>query len=154
MSESKTSWTQDDFDSLCWHDNTIHAIAFNCPHEGYDHDLVLDIDFIVEWILTKPGGRYRFAVAPALLVFHGADKIRIDLGLCYKEMLEIDGIDREDISTVADRQANCHRFRYTIRLHSFSGAGNKIVVESAGFDQKLTKPPVLQDWPWLEDEAR
>jgi hypothetical protein len=138
-------WKDDDFESLCWHDNRIHGISFICPDEGYEYDLVLDIDYIVEWV-KKPGGQLKFAVAPANLVFHQVGKLLIEARLVYREVPQIDRIDRKDVSPAAGPKT----YQYSIFLHSLSGATNRIIVESAAFEQKLRKSPVLQDSQWLE----
>ena len=77
-------YTEADFDRLSWHDCHIWGIELRAgdPDDGdWTSDLVLDIDFIVEWICGTGGGG-RFRVAPATLVFHGVTdpKIAIDWG--------------------------------------------------------------------------
>jgi hypothetical protein len=151
--EDRVQWTQDDFDLLSWHDNRIHAISFVCPDEGYENDLVLDIDFIFEWIKTPSDG-FRFRVAPATLAFHNVTKTRIGVELVYRESLEIDRIEREDVSTVPERETGCRPHRYTIFLQCLSGPTNSIVVESYAFEMKLRKPPIAQKSQWLEAEDR
>ena len=148
-----SSWTQDDFESLSWHDNRIHAIAFTCPGDGYDYNLTFDIDYIVEWIKT-PNGSFRFVVAPAMLVFCQARNILIEARLNYREPPTIDRIEREDISTAAEQKIGCRPYRWTIFLQSSSTANNRIVLESAAFEQKLRKSPTTQDSQWLEIKAR
>ena len=63
------SWTEQDFDELCWHDCHVHAwgIAEAEAARG-TATLTLDIDFITTW--EQPGdGTLAFQVAPATLVF-------------------------------------------------------------------------------------
>ena len=42
----KWIWTEADFDVMGWHDSQIHATAF-FPE---DFELVLDIDYIFDWV--------------------------------------------------------------------------------------------------------
>jgi hypothetical protein len=54
----KTVFTEADFDELSWHDCHIWAQRFDVgsPEEDdWTSDLVLDLDFIVEW--HQPGQR-------------------------------------------------------------------------------------------------
>lgn len=85
----KTIWTEADFDQMGWHDVHIHAIAFRPD----DYELLLDIDYLFEWIEPKKkGGRFSFRMSPCTLVFtnvHGFIA-EIDNGLG----LEIDIVER------------------------------------------------------------
>src|SRR3989304_4763131 len=83
MKDYPTKWTDLDFESLSWHDNVVHGIRLRNPHEGYDYDLVFDIDHILEWIET-PSRFFQFIVAPATLTFRGVDKLKFNLDLGYK----------------------------------------------------------------------
>ena len=49
----KAVWTQDDFPVMGWHDATVHAIGFD-EDELWSERLLLDLDYIVEWI--EPAG--------------------------------------------------------------------------------------------------
>jgi hypothetical protein len=51
---AKTIWTDADFDAMSWHDNAVHAVAFE-PQPSDPRRLLLDIDYIVEWV--PPGSR-------------------------------------------------------------------------------------------------
>jgi len=49
-----------------WHDNLIYTIGFDIgdpEKQDWRSDLVLDIDFIAEW-LCEPSGAVSFRVAP------------------------------------------------------------------------------------------
>ena len=58
-------YTEADFDRLSWHDCHIWGIELRAgdPDDGdWTSDLVLDIDFIVEWICgAGGGGQFRVA---------------------------------------------------------------------------------------------
>ena len=149
--EGLKTWTEKEFDSLCWHDNRIQGIGFVTPKEGYDNEFFLIIDHILEWIPT-PEGRFRFAVAPACISFRDAAKIVIEAALGYREHLTIDRIEREEISTEAQRRLDYRVFRWTIFLQSLDRPNSRIVLESPGFLQELMKPPVVQDSQWLDAE--
>jgi hypothetical protein len=76
--------TEADFERLSWHDCHLWRLDVGAgdPDEGdWTSDLLLGIDFIVEW-LCGVGGRAQFRIAPATLVFHGVTdpRIAIDWG--------------------------------------------------------------------------
>jgi hypothetical protein len=75
------SYTEADFDRLSWHDCHIWRVELCAgdPEEGdWTSDLVLDVDYIVEW-LCRVGGVGQFRVAPATLAFHGVTDLRINI---------------------------------------------------------------------------
>ena len=140
-------WTAEDFDDLGWHDCHVHGIRFHNPDEGDDFDLVLDIDQILEWIEIQ--GHFNFVVAPALLTFGNVNELIIDLGLAYKEDLEIDWIEREEVSAEPYRE-----FRWTIHFHSMTGHTNAIHFRSHGFVLRLTREPRTIACQFFQDDER
>ena len=149
MKEYPKRWTVADFDAMCWHDNTVHSIRIINPQDEDDFDLVFDLDYILEWIPVE--GWFEFVVAPALLTFHGADKAKLNLTLYSKQNLEIDRIEWEDITPEPERKAGYRKWLFRIYLHFQS---DPITLEAYGFTQVLTKEPVVQNSPRLEDTER
>lgn len=138
---------------MSWHDNTVHGIRLRNPDEGYDFDLILDLDYILEWIQTPPN-TFRFAVAPATLTFSGVDKLSIDVRLSHKESLIIDRIKREEITTEPEQKAGLRRYAWTISVHSSFEKQSQITFESPGYRQVLRRPPVIADQQGLDDDER
>lgn len=69
----------DDDIAWLWHDNPIYGMRFvvaEPERQDWTSDLVLDIDFISEW-LCEPAGEFRFRVAPATLTFRDVSDLRI-----------------------------------------------------------------------------
>ena len=66
-----------DFDAMSWHDNAVHAIRVVEGESGVA-ELVLDIDFIVEW-LPPANGAFAFRIAPADLVFHEVSNLVVSI---------------------------------------------------------------------------
>lgn len=61
------TYTEADFDRLSWHDCHIWGLAFQAgdpDEDDWTSDLVLDIDFVAEWICGLDG-LAQFPVAPA-----------------------------------------------------------------------------------------
>src|SRR5690348_9572503 len=46
----KAVWTDGDFDTMGWHDASVHAIAFHEEEHGAQDALLLDLDYIVRWL--------------------------------------------------------------------------------------------------------
>jgi hypothetical protein len=149
MKEYSKQWANADFENMCWHDNHIHGIRIRNPKEGYDFDIVFDLDYILEWITV--GSFFQFVVAPATLTFHGAHKVRFDVTLNFKQSLDIERVDRDEITNDAERKAGYRKWLFQIHFHDQT---NPISLEASGFTQVLTKAPILSDSLLLEDEQR
>ena len=60
-------WTDADYETMGWHDVAIHGIAFE--DDGASR-LLLDLDYIVEWLCPVPPSKsLAFLVTPATLIF-------------------------------------------------------------------------------------
>ena len=142
--------TEADFDRLSWHDCHIWGFdlrAGDADEEDWTSDLVLDLDFIVEWLCGVEGGA-RFRVAPATLAFHGVTdlRIRIDWGDSgFQTALHILSIDEIEREAVREQKVHLDRpyFSWRIRLN-WPRAG-EIAFGAVGFTQTLRAQPVLID---------
>ena len=139
-----TEWTDADFDTMGWHDNTINGVTISNPSEGYDYDLIFKIDYILDWI-SSPEEHYKFSVAPATLIFNNVDKLKYDIELGYKESMIIDEIVRTEITTQDQKNAGYHNYRWIIHIHSLSQRDNKIEFDASGFKQVLTSEPIITE---------
>ncbi len=75
---SPARWSDDDFPSLSWHDNPIHGWAIREGEYGAG-ELVLDSDFILEWLREPGSARCRFRIAPATLTFDEVTELVVSL---------------------------------------------------------------------------
>jgi hypothetical protein len=92
-------WTDADFEAMGWHDVAIHAIGFE--QDGVRAQLLLDIDYMLEWIDPVPKRRhYTFLVCPATLVFEDAWSIEGEISPSYEKsggnLLWIDRVRRDE----------------------------------------------------------
>jgi hypothetical protein len=72
-------WTQDDFDSISWHDNHVHGLRFFEGEHGTG-ELEFDLDYILEWLTPVAGAvSYRYRVAPARLRFRDVTNLAISI---------------------------------------------------------------------------
>ena len=69
-------WTDVDYDAMSWHDAAIHGFRLIEGEQGCGK-LVLDIDYILEWI--KVGDHFEVCRQPATLTFHDVSGLRMSL---------------------------------------------------------------------------
>lgn len=93
MSNSSPSWATEEFDQLQWHDAMIHALAVTSE----PWELLLDIDYILEWICpVPPESKFQFKVTPATLIFENAGNVIINIDLNSSDRITIREIRRSD----------------------------------------------------------
>jgi hypothetical protein len=151
--------TEAAFEQLSWHDCPVWGLAFRVgdPQDGdWTSDLVLDIDFIVEWTCGLSGGP-GFRVAPAELAFHGVTDPRIAIdwgdsgGQTGLHELSIDAIHRE---RVRDQKVFLDRPYYRWRIALNWPAGGELAFGAVGFTQTLRAAPVRTEQPRLSRRER
>jgi len=144
------SWTQEHFDQISWHDNTLYGLHFEVgdrTRSEWHSDLVLDLDYIVEWV-CEAAGRVRFRVVPAILTFHDVTDLRIGVDFgdsgCRTAINEpsIDAITRQRIS---DQEICLDRPYYRWRIAFNLPRGGEIAFGASGFTQTCRAEPVLLD---------
>jgi hypothetical protein len=140
-------WTQDDFDSLSWHDNHVHGLRM-VAGEGGAGELEFDIDHILEWL--ESGASFRYRIAPALLRFHAVTDLRlaIDWGAASAAFgpFSIQGIERR-LEPRSRYTAICWRIPVNF-------PPGEIAFEAAGFDLHLSGSEVLVDHQCLTSIER
>jgi hypothetical protein len=128
-----------------WHDNVVYGLSFDRgePDAGvWRSDLVLDIDYIVEWVCGA-SGEFRFRVAPATLSFHDVTDLAIAVdqgdsgGRNALFEWSIDRVERQPLERPMDY------WRWTIHLHS--PPGGSIAFCASGFTQTETAQAILVD---------
>lgn len=138
----KWVWTEADFDRMGWHDCPIHGIS--TVSEFSDRlELLLDLDYIFEWINQGAGRPLAFRVAPATLVFENVYSLRMDID-SRQAGLNLDELRREGEEHAPDETTRY--WRWNLDLHE----GN-IRFLSSGFRQYVRKQPVLAQGRQLLD---
>ena len=138
-----------------WHDNPIYGIHWRCaePDRGlWRSELVLDVDHILEWILSKERC-FTFLMAPAILVFHDAGDLEMSIGCGasdgyrrYLSELSIRHIDRQPVAA----EPGCFRWRIDLNAPQ----GGLIRFTATRFSQLLTAPARLCDEQRFPGEHR
>ena len=152
-------YTDADFDQLSWHDCHLYGFDLRTGDPGandWTSDLVLDIDFIVEWICAVGGGA-QFRVAPATLVFHDVTDLRIHLDSGdsgFRAVLNPASIDRIDRDRVVEQKVCLGRpyYRWAIRFNW--PHGGEVVFGAVGFTQTLRAEPILSKSQHLPPASR
>jgi hypothetical protein len=141
-------YTGAEFDQISWHDCQVWAIELRAGdvYAGeWISELVLRLDFIVEW-LCGLSGEAQFRVAPAVLVFHGVTdlSISIDWGRGgFQGALQDAAIDRIEREPIRGQRVYLDRpyYRWTISLNG--PPGGAIAFGAYGFTQTLCGEPVV-----------
>jgi len=133
------------FELMTWHDNTLHGITF--VDENFANDLVLDIDYIEQWL--NEAGLYRFKVAPAKLMFHDVSQLKISLisngpQTMFAYLATINGIGREQVGD--------NRYKWVIDL--LGCKENVIAFEASGFTQETYGDAVISTSQHLTVDQR
>jgi hypothetical protein len=120
----KSLWTQDDFKVMGWHDCSIYAIQLA-------DDILIDIDYILKWVLNEKEQSYQFWVAPATLQFISPCDLEIAVKLDFVNGLEIADIHQTFLGD--------GMYEYHIETQE-----GDIRFKSKGYKQLIRKAPVLQ----------
>jgi len=138
--------SDEDFKEMSWHDVVIHAFATNNEMlSGSDEEprfesqqLILDIDYVLNWRESYAERRADYWVSPATLVFEGISDLNVNFrsesGI---RLLVIYTIGREG------------------RRWSISLGEGQISFDSAGFKQYIRREPILKShFTYLTDSER
>jgi hypothetical protein len=142
------SYTEADFEHLSWHDCHVWRIDLHAGDPAasdWTSDLVLDVDFIAEWLCEIDGGG-QFRVAPATLAFHGVTDLRINIDWGrsgFRSTLHEVSIDRIERAPIPDQKVYLDRpyYSWTIRLNW--PASGEIAFGAVGFTLTLWAEPIV-----------
>ena len=147
----KEIWTESDFEIMGWHDSIINGIVFLTENEDEQSEMLLDIDYIFQWINPIPPSKYfTFQVAPCTLVFKDVSDLTIDIetGQLWQIELEIEGLYRTDDShwTLATQQGDIKfeatGFTQYVRQYPKHISGQQLTLAERGgvsFEKKVIK---------------
>lgn len=141
------TWTVADFEEMGWHDVWVHGIATveEPPHQFPKRmELLLDIDYKLDWVHQGENLPFKYWMAPATLAFENVFdlSIRLDTG---QPGLDIDGITREDRTTAIGQRT----WEWTIRFHQ-----GEIRFWSTGFAQYFRRAPLLSENSYFTNDQR
>jgi hypothetical protein len=143
----RTEWKTEDFEDMSWHDAHVHGFRI-VQNEGDDGsaELILDIDYIVEWLRGET--HCSFVVAQATLQFHRVSGLKLSLdyvtpgaGMCA---FSIAGIKRQPVTAYSS-------YKWSMVINWPSG---KLEFDSPGFTQRTTGPSITQSGQSLVPSQR
>lgn len=132
---------------MSWHDNHVHALRIVEGRHGAG-ELLLDLDYIVEWVKGDDGMRFR--IVPATLRFTQVTHLRIALDYATPSAalvpFSIHAIERRDEV----------RERYVAQVWKIAvnWPVGQITFEAEGFEQRSTGEAVLSDLQVLSPAQR
>jgi hypothetical protein len=131
-------WTEAQLADMSWHDNHVHALRIVEGEHGCG-ELVLDLDYILEW-MKEPAG-FRFKIVPAHLRFRGVSDLRIDLNYAAASA----AMGPFAIHRI-ERREEVHE-RYTAQCWSIevNWPGGSISFEADGFTQEAWGQVVVSE---------
>jgi len=142
-------WTSEDFNDLTWHDNHIHGFRVIEGVHGTG-ELLIDIDFILEWLGADDSGNFRFQIAPADLIFHDVSNLTVSLDYASISAamgpFSIDGIKKH----IEKRE----RYDATVWTIDINFPAGRISFEGSGFTQTLRGHAITTDQQVLSHEQR
>ncbi|WP_439699118.1 hypothetical protein ACFGVS_14355 [Mucilaginibacter sp. AW1-7] len=129
----KYLFTDADFDTMNWHDCHVHSFCFND-----DDELLLDIDYMFEWVQPKKGSKYyKFWIAPCTLIFENVQQVEFELD---GGQPIIDFIQRENPQATIAAEYLGREFEYDWDMVMVNG---EMTFKSAGFKQYVRQAPIL-----------
>ncbi|AHM59231.1 hypothetical protein D770_04820 [Flammeovirgaceae bacterium 311] len=131
----KSIWTESDYEQMGWHDSRIYGLSFQNNSDGWTGDLILDIDYIFQWLHpVTPDKYFKFWVAPCTLVFKEVFDLQIDINTASRALeLEI-----ADLHLVNQQE---HDKKIYFEWHIELQQGN-INLKSYGLEQVVRQKPV------------
>lgn len=141
-------WTEDDFETMNWHDCAVYGFAFEYIEEDYQNNILFDIDAILEWVDPDTDRCFQFWTAPATLVFENAwsFNINIDHQSAISYPLEI-----YEIQLLRKTPTHNGYFHYDWKIII---RGGQIELTSSGYTQILRQRPILSHGQFWGQEAR
>ncbi len=140
-------WTDRQFDEMSWHDNHVHALRIVEGLHG-SGELVLDIDYILEWL---PGGpEFRFRIVPARLTFFEVFALRLTLDYATPSA----AFGPFSIHSIERKQEPRERYAARVWKIALNWPVGEIGFEAKGFEQQAVGAPVLSARQWLPAHER
>ncbi len=151
----KGLWTQDDYEQMNWHDVKIHAMGtVKTEYEFYhESDLVLDIDYIFEWVPEPPHSiTFQFWVAPCTLVFQNPENFKWEFHQPQDFLLEYEIYALELLAKHPKPMA--HYPDYCTYDWKMDLQGGTMTLTSTGLQQFVRRPPILCESQSLTSKER
>ena len=140
----------DDFEKIHWHDNAIHSLRI-VEAEDCAGELVLDIDFIAEW-LPPVNNAFNFKIAPSDLTFHEVSDLIISINYAAASAA-VGPMTISEITRTVCSYPNGHS-SFTWRININWPPKSFISFQASGFTQVPRSEPVFSDAQYLSPSER
>ena len=140
-------WTDRQFDEMSWHDNHVHALRIVEGAYGAG-ELVLDLDYIVEWLCDAGGCSFR--IVPAALRFLEVTNLRLSLDYASASA----AMGPFSIRAIERRDEPRERYVAQVWKIAINWPKGEIEFEAQGFVQRATGAPVVSTAQCLRPEER
>ena len=142
------SWTEAQFESMTWHDNHVHGFHIVAGEHGAGQ-LVLDLDYILEW-LPGPENGFMFRIARAELRFREVTSLRMTIDYAAASA----AFGPFALHAIERRIEARPRYEATIWTLALNWPVGEITFEAEGFAQRLLTEPIVTDRQWLTENER
>lgn len=140
-----------EFEQMNWHDNAIHGIRIVEGPDGCEGELILDIDFIIEWLQSEDK-IFKFLLTPCNLSFHDVSDLVISIDYASStaaiQPMMVHEIRRE----VFTYPNGFSTFAWVIEMN-WPGK-SFISFQSSGFTQVPRKAPIISSTQYLSPSDR
>jgi len=145
---SEYLWTEEEFDEMSWHDNHVHGLQIIEGDYGAGK-LILDIDYILEWI-NSAEGKFQFRILPAFLEFKGVTNLRIALDYATPTA----GLAPFSIHAIERKIEARERYEAQLWKIIINWPVGEITFEAEGFEQRGIHEPQVAEEQWLSSQER
>lgn len=132
---------------MSWHDNHVHGLKIVEGVHG-SGELVLDIDYILEWLPNGSG--YKFRIVPALLTFREVFALRMSLDYAAPTA----AFGPFSIHSIERRKEQRERYVAQIWKISINWPAGAVDFEATGFEQRAVGLSVLSNGQCLRPAER
>lgn len=130
------------FEDFTWHDNAVHGFRVLEGPDGFSGELILDIDYLIEWLPPKAkGDGFEFQIAPADLIFHEVTDLIVSIDYVASSAalgpMSIHQVHRDAITYPSGSPSFAWKIEMNWPANAF------ISFQSIGFTQVLRAEPVI-----------
>ena len=140
-------WTHDQFEEMSWHDNHVHALRIVAGDQGAG-ELVLDIDYIAEWL--RNGDAFQFRLVPATLRFIDVTNLRFSLDYASASA----ALGPFSIHAIERRTEQRERYVAQLWRIEVNWPGGEVSFEASGYEQSATAKAVISAHQCLSPAER
>ena len=144
---SEPIWTNDRFDEMSWHDNHVHALRVVEEAHGAGR-LLLDLDYIIEWLGHSDGMRFR--IVPATLTFFDVTCLKV----CIDYATPTAALGPFSIHAIERRSEQRERHTALLWRILLNWPAGEIAFEASGFEQRGRGAPVVCERQYLSADVR